>query len=215
VAAAADASGAFLFPTDDSGRLLADRLTPPRDVPLAPTPYVREPRPRPTGMPDDLAPHLAKLPPPLPADAPVVLADERKSPVRPQPAVDRPPLAAEADPALPQRPTWPAQALAYAPSPDPNAVPPLRYVGLPVADVPTPQDDPAAESSSRAVLAGTAAPAPIAPPPLRLTIADPFENARVVQLANPPADRDPPEPAFARPQPPPMPMPPPPPPAKK
>jgi hypothetical protein len=147
------------------------------------------------------------LPPAVSQPATVIVQAERRSPQRGQAAIDRPPLAAEADPARPARPTWPPAPLAYAPSANPDAVPALRYVGLPVSDKVTPQDDPTAESGRAALLAGTSIPKPSPPPPLRLTIPDPFENARVVQLANPPAERDPPEPSFQRPQPPALPMP--------
>ncbi len=206
-ATAALAEGSFEFPADESGRLLAERLTPPRQLPLAPAPYVREPQPRPAGMPDDLRPHVAKLPPVVSGPATVVVGDERRTPQRRQAAMDRPPLAAEADPARPQRPLWPAAPLAYTPSANPDVAPALRYVGLPVAEAVTPQDDPSADVSRKALLSGTSIPAPAPPPFLRLTIPDPFETARVVQLANPPAERDPPEPSFQRPQPPPLPMP--------
>jgi hypothetical protein len=190
--AAAALAAAFEFPADESGRLLAERLTPPRQVPLAPTPFVQTPRPRPGGMP---------VPPAVAAPAPLVIGDERRSPQRGQPAVDRPPLAAEADPVRPQRPTWPAAALAYVSSPSADAVPALRYVGLPPSDMVTPRDDPAADSARAALLAGTSIPAPVPPPALRPTIPDPFPHARVVALQSPPAERDPPESSFQRPQP--------------
>ena len=89
-------------------------------------------------------PRTARLPPPAPASAPVVVGAERRPSQRGQPALDHPPLAAEPDPARPQRPAWPAASLAYAPSVNAEAVPSLRYVGLPVADTVTPQDDPTA-----------------------------------------------------------------------
>jgi len=206
-AAAALAAALFEFPADEAGRLLAERLSPPARVPLAPTPFVREPRRRSPGMPEDLAPHLARLPPAVTPPAPLVVKAEQRSPQRGQPAIDRPPLAAEADPARPQRPTWPAAPLAYSSSVKPEAVPALRYVGLPPADAVAPQDDPTADSSRAVILASTSIPPPTPLPPLRLTIPDPFEHAAVVRLANPPADRDPPEPSFQRPQPPPLPMP--------
>jgi hypothetical protein len=158
-------------------------------------------------MPEELKPHVAPLPPAGSGAATIVVGDERKTPQRAQPAFDRPPLAADADPQRPQRVLWPAAALAYAPSANPDATPSLRYVGLPIPDTVTPQDDPTSESARAALLAGTSVPAPVPPPPLRLTIPDPFENVRVVQLANPPAERDPPEPSFQRPQPPPLPVP--------
>jgi hypothetical protein len=205
--AAAQGDGPFQFPADAAGRLLADRLTPPRDVPLAPTPFVREPRPRSASMLDELKPHVAPLPPAGPGAAAVVIGDERRPPQRGQPAFDRPPLAAEADPQRPQRALWPAAPLAYAPSANSEATPALKYVGLPVADTVTAQDDPTADSARTALLAGTSVPPPVPPRPLRLAIPDPFENARVVQLVNPPAERDPPEPSFQRPQPPLLPVP--------
>ncbi len=200
------AAAAFEFPADDAGRLLADKLTPPREVPLSPTPFVREPRPRPSGMPDDLKRDVAKLPPAGSGAATVVVGDERRSPQRGEPALDRPPLAAEADPARPQRLLWPAAPLAYVSSANPDETPALRYVGLPTTEAVTPQEDPTADSTRAALLAGRSVPMPVPPPPLRLTIPDPFENARVVELANPPAERDPPEPSFQRPQPPSLPM---------
>jgi hypothetical protein len=201
------AAGTFEFPSDEAGRLLADRLTPPQHVPLAPMPPVREPQPRLSNPVDALISRAATLPPAVNGPAPLVVQAERRSPQRNQAALDRPPLAAEVDPARPTRPTWPVSSLAYAPSASAEAVPALRHVGVPVSDKITPQDDPTAESARAALLAGTSIPKPTAPPPLRLTIPDPFENARVVQLANPPAERDPPEPSFQRPQPPPLPMP--------
>jgi hypothetical protein len=201
------AAAIFEFPADEAGRLLADKLTPPRETPLAHLPFVREPRPRLPGMPDNLAPHVAKLPPAVSGAPTVVVGDERRSAQRQQPSLDRPPLAVEMDPERPQRPLWAAAPLAYSPSANPDVAPALRYVGVPLADAVTPQDDPTADSSRTALLAGAKAPMPVPPPPLRLAIPDPFENARVVQLANPPAESHPPEPSFQRPQPPPLPMP--------
>jgi hypothetical protein len=183
------AAAGFEFPPDEAGKLLEEKLTPPRKLPMPAYPFVDKPRPARVPAAEELGRHV-KLPPAEPSSGSSLLPDERRPHARTTAAIDSPPLAFEADPRRPARPTWPHPQLAYVQGPNPQRVPPLAALGRPHVERPTLQDDPTAVAARRSLLVPASLSPPVLPPPLRLTIPDPDEYRRIVHFANPPADHD-------------------------
>jgi hypothetical protein len=194
------AAAGFEYPPDESGRLLQEKLTPPRKVQVAAFPFVTKPgQPRPA-IAEELGRHGPKLPGAESSGAAApVLPDERRMLAKAAPALDSPPLPLELVPDLPGRPTWPRPQLAHVPGPDPQQVPPLPQMGMPLTEKPALQDDPTAGAARESLLVPAQVSAPILPPLLRLSIPDPYQYQEVVRFDNPPPDRDPPAQGYQRP----------------
>jgi hypothetical protein len=178
--------GAFTFPDDRGGRLLAALLPPAEPARLPPDPAAG-PRPRraPESLeqPDLPLPPVAARLPGAPLPKPVDL--------RPRALADGTPFENfRAAPAPPQSPELPPGALARLPSLDVSSPVPLPPLAKPVTDRP-PLDDPTADFSAASVTARAprmrAAPAPFA----RVDLPDPFANADPA-LRRPPSEDAPP-----------------------
>lgn len=197
----------FKFPTDDAGKLLEERLTPPRQVTLPPMPFASEPRPWRAAKLDRLPDRLRPLPQ---ADVPAQprrLQSEVPIQRRPRPALDLPPLAGgDFDPMRPARPELPSGPKAYVASPNPDTPPPLPVLARQQTEVIAVTTDPTVDRSRQAALVVVSVLRDQPAPFLRLTIPDPFEHIRLVQLRMPPPDADEPASPTSRPPVPAMPV---------
>lgn len=192
---------AFTFPPDGVGKQLEDRLTPPRQVPLPPVPFVSEPTTRkPTRLDRgaEPAPPLADLTTP-----PRLLPSEKPRTVKDRTPLDAPPLAADLTPRLPQAIWFSITARAWAMSPDANYLLPKGPGGN---ELPAPTSDPTVETSHRLVIGSTPPLRDQPAPPVNLSAPDPFEAARAVRLRTPPGELDEPASPTQRPPLPPLPV---------
>ncbi len=195
-AAPTEADG-FRFPDDRGGAMLARRLPPSGQVAPAEAPSTG---PRRLPVPSALESPSVPLPPNQ-GLVPRLPAGKDRTPPRPRPLAEEPPLSDyRLDPERPHEHVLPAGARARRPGPDVN-----QPAALPVLAGPAPDraslDDPTADFSASAVRAATppvrATPAPF----LRLTLPDPFEYRDAARVRTPPPDDAPPVTASPRPPP--------------
>lgn len=196
------AAGASLWLSASAeGQTLPERLAPPQKFEMPPLPRVAAPQSHPLRGADKVPPHLWGLPFGVFPGSPTVLAPEQLRSARARPAIDVPLLAAESDPARPSYPALPHGAKSLNPSTDPQRVAALARFAMPPEAVTRPSDDPTSQPAylliTRPVPLAQANPAPL----LRLSIPDPFEQIRVIQLRPAPADAELPEAARDRPSP--------------
>ncbi|MCS6977299.1 MAG: hypothetical protein NZM31_09885 [Gemmatales bacterium] len=171
---ASESAGSFGFASDGVGKLLAERLTPPRHDPPPPVPFRSSPESRPL-ISLDQAPDLS-LPWPQVSLTPRLLPSESVRKDATRPVLDLPPMSSDLHRLpLPTTIWFPVTVKAYAPSPDPLALSPSSPAALERADV---TDDPTSDLT-RAVHFGLAEPLRRqAAPPADIGIPDPFELRR-------------------------------------
>jgi hypothetical protein len=172
----------YQFPNVPGGRQLADLLTPSEKVPVA------DPS-RPRRLPFPPAVEKRDLPlPPNDAGLPRLPLGPLSRPTRPRLLPEEPPLTrALFEPAIPQRLDLPAGILVRLPSPDVNQPVPLPVLAQEVPDRAS-LEDPTGEASVALALAARMPERTNPAPFLRLTLPDPFEHSRVVQLRTPPPE---------------------------
>jgi|GEM_PF-3709337 len=175
----------FAFPSDGVGKELEARLTPPRQAPLQPVPFVAEPKSRRDGKldrPPELA--LPSLEPPV---GPRLLPSEQLRSRKPRPAVDVPPLAIELNPRLPSVVWFTERPRAAAPGSDPLALGPKGPAGI---ELPGVANDPTTQQSRGFVL-NSPTPWRTEPAgPISLAVPDPFASKRAFGMQSSPPDRD-------------------------
>ncbi len=208
-AAPAAAPGvSFAFPADGTGALLAQVLSPPRQLPLAHLADQDGPRdwltaPTQNALPQNaidqntLAASAAarQLFPLAAADVPLatrLLNKDQGTARRLHRAVDAPPLHLAVEPALPSRTWLPYGNLSIAARPQGEAVPPLVVHPRPWELTVTAATNPSVREAFAEVVKLLPPVAATPAPPLTLAVSDPFSQARQSRLLNSPADNDPP-----------------------
>jgi hypothetical protein len=174
----------FSFAGDAGGKLAAEKLTPA--APTTPWPYVARPlpqRPLPMEQAGTQGAYLLAIEPLAPRGL-MPPASQGKS----RPLVDLPALATVVEPPLPSVPAYAIAARAYAPSADPEKVPPLPAAPRPQQPRLAPNTDPTADASLGALLAPSSAGRTTPSVPIPLEVPDPFALARKFELRNPPAE---------------------------
>ena len=182
-----------------NAQFLADRLLPPQQITMPVLPQCTQPvAPRLFGA-DNVPRHLWALPFGTFPGTPVALSHEKLPADWRRPAIDIPLLAAEADPVRPVFPRQPVSPRAYVAAPNPLQTPTLdRFLPVTNPNVQLAEDPSSGLAHELLTVAVTLA----IPNPatfLRLSIPDPFEQLRVIRLANPPADADGPATSQERP----------------
>lgn len=190
----------FAFPSDATGKLLEEVLSPPRQLPLPPASPVDQPATWTQPTSEALA--QAGVFPLVAADvpqSPKLLARDSGTSFRPLRAIDAPPVYLAAEPPLPARTWLPYGNLSVAARPDAESAPPLVLHARPADPPLTPSSDPSATAvlaeSVKALPPSAAVPAP----PLSIAIGDPLARLREVRPAQTPADLDPPASSLALP----------------
>jgi hypothetical protein len=175
----------FAFPADGVGKQLEERLTPPRQAPLQPVPYVAEPKPR-RDSKLDRPPELA-LPSLEPPAGPRLLPSEQPRVRKPRPTVDVPPLAMDLNPRLPTAVWFAERPRAAASSPDPLALGPKGPAAI---ELPSVANDPTTQQSRGFVLNSPTPWRTEPAAPISLAVPDPFALKRAFGLHGSPPDRD-------------------------
>lgn len=172
--AAPQADSGFAFATDGAGKLLAQRLTPPRHDPPPALPFQNRPEVL-APLPLDHPPELSQLWPSA-SVSPQLLPSESVRKEAARPVLDLPPLSADLHRLpLPSAFYFAVQGRAYAQSPDPSALPPSGPASLERADL----VNDATADLARATYFGFVEPLRRqAAPPLATGIPDPFEARR-------------------------------------
>lgn len=172
--AASQGDSGFSFAPDGAGKLLAERLTPPRHDPPPAVPFQTRPEARP--------PISLDHPPDLPqvwssaSVSPRLLPSESVRKEAARPVFDQPPLSADLHRLpMPSAFYFAVQGRAYAPSPDPSALAPSGPASLERADLVSD----VTSDLARGVYFGSLEPLrrPAAPP-VEIGILDPFEARR-------------------------------------
>lgn len=193
------AEGQVALVDDTATQLLRERLSPPKQPSVLPPAGSREPSGRTSGAVESLSVNLFKLPEAYLPKEPGLLPSERlKSPFA-HPDLDLPPLAYARDPIRPDAPNLPEGPRAFVASPDSRRVPHIERFPRDAEPPVLPADDPSANASRGVITTALSLPAPVPAPPQLLSIPDPFENARAVELRDPPPDVDPPVVSHVRP----------------
>ncbi len=187
--AASQADGGFAFAADGAGKLLAERLTPPRHDPPPAVPFQTGPETRPPISLD----HPPDLPQVWPSASvsPRLLPSESVLKEASRPVLDQPFLSPDLHRLpLPSAFYFAVRGRAYAQSPDPSALAPGNPASLERADLVSD----ATSDLARAVYFGSFEPLrQQAAPPLETGIVDPFEARRqsrplpVLEETTPPA----------------------------
>jgi hypothetical protein len=172
-------SSEFPFPTDQGGRLLADRLRPANQVPTLPeekhAPSKRSASPAKLENPELSLPKLPILHPPS-------LPLTKIKPIRPTLVEGEPPLSRERLDLPSPTPVKLAAGPKIAwPSPYIHQPIPLSILARQVTDRAS-LDDPSGDASQAAALASKVPDRTVPAPFLRLTIPDPFEHRNAVRL---------------------------------
>jgi hypothetical protein len=184
----------FAFPQDGVGKQLAERLTPPRQSPLPPVPFVMSPLPRRDSKLD--RPHETSLPPLELSQTPRLLPSEKAKTLKSRPVVDEPPLVADPTPVLPA-PVWFVEGpRVFAPTPDAVGLSPNGPAGI---ELPNVASDPTLEQSRLSILSGPTPMRDQPAPAVNLAAADPFALQRLVRLRTSPAENDEPANSTQRP----------------
>lgn len=191
----------FQFRDDELGKLESERLPPPRTVPLPAVPWVSAPTARPAQFPEATDRQIWTFGVAAPSGESRSLPIEHPAIGRVLPTLDRP-LPPEFTTALvPQQPEFPIGGRTRYITPNPEDVPPLAATLTLFDPKPQIQDDPSAASAWKSLLAPLAFAEPLAPAPERLTILDPFDYLRHVQVKVPLADAHAPSVSYERPAP--------------
>ena len=182
-----------------NAQFLSERLVPPAQFAMPALPMTSQPAPPRTFGAEKVRPHLWSLPFGAFPGAPTTLTHERLPADWHRPVLDVPTLASDSDPLRPAFPQQPVAPRAYVSSQNPLQTPALARFPLTPEPAVKVTDDPSAGSAhallTMAVPLATPNPATF----LRLSIPDPFEQLRVIRLANPPADSDGPDASQERP----------------
>jgi len=179
--------GRFSFPADTGGKLLAEELVPAS--PSVPLPYVERPRvARPLEM--ERAGSEGTWLVPIAALEPRGLMPPAAS-GKPRPQIDVPVLATDIELPFPALPPMAVAARAYAPSSDPDRIPPLPAASRTTQPLPLPSSDPTADASLAVLLAPGSAGRATPAPPIVLEIPDPYRLARSIELRLSPPESTP------------------------
>lgn len=177
----------FAFPADSGGKLLAETLVP--TAPALPLPYVDRPRvARPLEM-ERAGSEGVWLVPIAPLEPRGLMPPAASGKSRPQ--IDVPVLATGIELPLPALPPFPTAPRAYAPSSDPERVPPLPALARPMQSLPLPGIDPTADASLAVLLSSVATGRAVPAPPILLEIPDPYRLARSMELRGAPPESAP------------------------
>lgn len=193
------AEGQVALVDDTATQLLRERLSPPKQPTVSPPAGSREPSGREVGAVELLSLSLFKLPGADVSKEPGLLPSERLRTPFTHPALDVPPLAFAPDPVRPDVPKLPVGPRAFVASPDARRTPHIERFPRDAEPPVLPADDPSASASRGVITTALALPAPVPAPPQLLSIPDPFEHARAVELREPPPDADPPVASHVRP----------------
>jgi hypothetical protein len=186
--------GAFVFPSDRGGELLAELLPPAhRDPPRPARGSVRSPHAAPPrGLEHPEVAAAAGLP-----SLPRARLDSRPAVSRPRPLLDEPLPNEPGLRGLPEEPVVPPGQRLRLPSPDAALPVPLPLFAQPQPDRAS-FDDPTNAAAAAAALVETPPPRTAPAPFLRLSLPEPFENRRTVRTATPLPDEAMPAPAVPR-----------------
>ncbi len=188
-----------LVSTTANAQFLSERLVPPQQFTLPTLPMTAQPAPPRTFGAEKVRPHLWSLPFGAFPGAPTALTHERLPADWRRPVLDLPALASDSDPIRPGVPQQPVAPRAYVSAPNPLQAPTLDRFPLTVELAVRATDDPSAGSAHTLLTAAVPLATPNPAMFLRLSIPDPFEQLRVIRLANPPADSDGPDASQERP----------------
>ena len=182
-----------------NAQFLSERLVPPPQITMPTLPMTAQPAPPRTFGAEKMRSHLWSLPFGVFPGAPTTLTHERLPADWRRAVLDVPTLASDSDPVRPVFPQQPVAPRAYVSAPNPLQTPALGRFPPPTEPAVRAVDDPSAGSAhvllTMAVPLATPNPATF----LRLSNPDPFEQLRVIRLANPPADSDGPDASQERP----------------
>jgi len=178
---AADSAARFVFSADAGGQLLASKLTPPSQFDFRPIPYVSEPKPwrtlRLDPLPRDTAPLTRTSIPNEPwTFTPTALPGLSLR------SLDLPSLPHEIAPSVPTPLVVSPQPLSYVPSPNADQVPFLAVSAAPPKEKIDVASDPSRVSVGVALFQPRIMATPFPTDFLKLTIPEPFEQVRAVQL---------------------------------
>lgn len=181
-------------PADAGDKLLQERLAPPRVLPIpgpefSSIPHRHSPRLERRALDEaESLPAATVGPPARPEARPGLRPEAGRTPAVPPIPTEVPPFPDGATLALPPRRELPAGAKAYAEAPDPFKPSPLPLlVWQPVEDKKQ-TDDPTGKAAERAVLTAGAILRTVAAPLFRVSVPDPFENRRAVELLDLPPE---------------------------
>lgn len=185
----AAASAGFSFPVDLGGQLLSERLIPPAMFDLPAVPFVDAPQPwrgvRFDPVPRDVPPLTTAV---LPRD-PRPFAHSELAGLSARDA-DLPHVARDAIDRARAPIRLHPQSKSFVPSADPNEVPFLPISSAPPRETILASSDPARDSAAALLFGSRAAIAATPTPFIKLSIPDPFEQVRAIQLTRPIADLD-------------------------
>ncbi|MBC8115550.1 MAG: hypothetical protein H7062_14290 [Candidatus Saccharimonas sp.] len=182
-----------------NAQFLSERLVPPQQITMPTLPMTAQPAPARTFGAEKVRSHLWSLPFSAFPGAPTTLTHERLPADWRRPVLDVPTLASDSDPLRPVFPQQPVASRAYVSSPNPLQTPALARFPLPTEPAVKLVDDPGSDSAHRLLTSAVPLATPNPATFLRLSIPDPFEQLRVIRLANPPADSDGPDASQERP----------------
>lgn len=185
--------------TTANAQFLSERLVPPAHFAMPTLPTTAQPASPRTFGAEKVRPHLWSLPFGAFPGAPTTLTHERLPADWRRPVLDLPTLASDSDPIRPVVPQQPVAPRAYVSAPNPLQMPELVRFPLPTESTVRAADDPSAGSAHVLLTAAVPLATPNPATFLRLSIPDPFEQLRVIRLANPPADSDGPDASQERP----------------
>ena len=188
-----------LVSTTANAQFLSERLVPPQQITMPTLPMTAQPAPPRTFGAEKVRPHLWSLPFGAFPGAPMALTHEQLPADWRRPVLDVPTLASESEPFRPVVPQQPVAPRAYVSAPNPLLTPELGRFLVSAEPVVKVADDPSAGSVHALLTAAVPLATPNPATFLRLSIPDPFEQLRVIRLANPPADSDGPDASQERP----------------
>lgn len=189
VVVVAAAPVASKLPPVAGAELIRDVLTPPKQVEFPAVPFRNQPQPW-RGVqldppPASVSPHPAAVV----RQQPQLLIEDQRVTLRTVPARDLPPVGLALNLSRPQRLEMPVTSLAFARSTDPTRVSDLLTKAIP-ATSPSDVGDVTAAASRIVGLSLLSALRTTPAPLLLLTVPDPFEAIRTVQLRQPIPDAD-------------------------
>ncbi len=182
-----------------NAQFLSERLVPPQQFTMPTFPMTAQPAAPRTFGAEKVRPHLWSLPFGAFPGAPTTVTHERLPADWRRPVLDLPTLASESDPFRPVVPQQPVAPRAYVSAPNPQQAPSLGRFVQPTEPAVRAVDDPSAGSAHTLLTAAVPLATPNPATFLRLSIPDPFEQLRVIRLANPPSDSDGPDASQERP----------------
>ena len=188
-----------LVSTTANAQFLAERLVPPQQFTMPTLPMTAQPAAPRTFGAEKVRPHLWSLPFGAFPGVPTALTHERLPADWRRPVLDLPTLATESEPFRPVVPQQPVAPRAYVSAPNPLQMPELVRFPPPTESTVRAADDPSAGSAHTLLTVAVPLATPNPATFLRLSIPDPFEQLRVIRLANPPIDSDGPDASQERP----------------